>query len=68
MSPSTLNNIEQYGYNFQIKVISSLLNNKQFLTNIHDVLTHEYFGNQAHQWIIKEVLNYYLKCLSPRRK
>jgi len=61
MSPSTLNNIEQYGYNFQIKVISSLLNNKQFLTNIHDVLTHEYFGNQAHQWIIKEVLNYYLK-------
>lgn len=61
MSPSTLNNIEQYGYNFQIKVISSLLNNKQFLTNIHDVLTHEYFGNQAHQWIIKEILNYYLK-------
>jgi len=66
MSPSTLNNIEQYEYNFQIKVISSLLGNKQFLTNIHDVLMPEYFGNQAHQWIIKEILNYYLNIIQPQ--
>jgi replicative DNA helicase len=61
MSPSTLNNIEQYGHNFQIKVISSLLKNKNFLNNINDVLSIDYFNNQGHQWIVQEILNYFHK-------
>ena len=50
----TLNTIDQYGHHFQIKVISSLLVHKEFLTNVHDIMSEEYFGNQAHKWIIKE--------------
>jgi replicative DNA helicase len=42
-------------------VISSLLTHKEFLVNIHDILDEEHFGNQAHKWIIKEILNYYEK-------
>jgi replicative DNA helicase len=55
----TLLNLNQYGPHFQIKAISSLLTHKQFLISIHDVLSEEYFDNQAHKWIIKEILRYY---------
>ena len=57
----TLSNLSQYGINFQIKVLSSLLTHKEFLLNIHDVISEDYFDNQAHQWIIKEILKYYQK-------
>jgi replicative DNA helicase len=57
----TLSNLSQYGIGFQIKVLSSLLTHKEFLLNIHDVLSEEYFDNQAHKWIIKEILQYYQK-------
>ncbi len=57
----TLVNLNHYGIHFQIKAISSLLTHKQFLISIHDVLSEEYFDNQAHKWIIKEILRYYDK-------
>ena len=57
----TLHTLNQYGHDFQIKVISSLLTHKDFLTNIHDIISEEYFENSAHRWAIKEILNYYDK-------
>jgi replicative DNA helicase len=57
----TLVSLQQYGPTFQIKVISSLLTHKEFLTNIHDIISEEYFDNQAHRWVIKEILKYYDK-------
>ena len=45
---TTFSKLNQYGLNFQTKVISSLLKNKKFLLNIRDVVTPEYFDNQAH--------------------
>lgn len=57
----TLHTLNQYGHDFQIKVISSLLTHKEFLTNIHDIISDEYFENQAHKWVIKEILKYYDK-------
>ena len=57
----TLNNLNAYGPGFQIKVLSSLLNNKEFLINIHDILSEEYFDNQAHKWVVGEILKYYDK-------
>lgn len=57
----TLQTLNQYGTSFQIKVISSLLTHKEFLTNIHDIIDEKYWDNQAHQWIIKQILNYYDK-------
>ena len=55
----TLSAIEEYGPHFQMKVISSLLTHKEFLQNINDVLSDEYFPNQAHKWIINEIIKYY---------
>ena len=57
----TLKSIEEYGPIFQMKVISSLLTHKEFLQNIYDVLSDEYFSNQAHKWIINQILDYYDK-------
>ena len=57
----TLTNLNSYGTSFQIKVISSLLTHKEFLVNINDMLVEDYFDNQAHKWIIKEILRYYDK-------
>ena len=57
----TLLNLNQYGPHFQIKVISALLTHKEYLTNIHDIISEEYWDNQAHKWIIKEILRYYDK-------
>ena len=57
----TLRDINQYGPGFQIKVLAALLNSKNFLINIHDIVSDEYFDNQAHKWIITEILKYYDK-------
>jgi len=57
----TLSNLSQYGIAFQIKVLSSLLTHKEFLLNIHDVISEDYFDNQAQRWIIKEIIKYYQK-------
>ena len=57
----TLQSIEEYGPSFQMKVISSLLTHKEFLQNINDVLSDEYFANPAHKWIINEIIKYYEK-------
>jgi hypothetical protein len=57
----TLNSLSQYGTGFQIKVISSLLTHKEFLLNIQDVLSEDYFDSQSQKWIIKEILKYFSK-------
>ena len=55
----TLNSLATYGTAFQIKVLSSLLTHKEFLQQMHDVLSEEYFDNQAHKWIVKHILDYH---------
>jgi replicative DNA helicase len=57
----TLSELDKYGPGFQTKVISSLLNHKEFLTNVHDILDESHFTNQAHKWIISNILSYYGK-------
>jgi len=56
-----LNQLNQYGVGFQIKVLSSLFKHKEFLQGIHDILESEYFDNPAHKWLVEEVLRYYYK-------
>jgi replicative DNA helicase len=60
-----LSSLDQYGSDFQIKVISSLLTHKEFLINIYDVLDENDFNNIAHQWIINKILDYFDKYHAP---
>ena len=57
----TLNSLTSYGKEFQIKVISSLLTHKEFLTNVNDIISDEDFESSSHKWIIKEIIRYYEK-------
>jgi len=57
----TLKSIQEYGPKFQVKVLSSLLTHKEFLVNIYDILNEEDFNNQAHRWVVKEIIKYYDK-------
>jgi replicative DNA helicase len=58
---AVLNQLNQYGVGFQVKVLSSLLKHKEFLQNIHDILEEDYFDNPAHKWIVTEILRYHYK-------
>jgi replicative DNA helicase len=61
MTSQSLNSLSQYGIGFQTKVISALLTHKEFLLNIQDVLSEEYFDNSSQKWIIKQILEYFDK-------
>jgi replicative DNA helicase len=56
-----LQSLSQYGHDFQIKVLSSLLTHKEFLINIHDIISDEYFDNQSVKWCVEEILKYFEK-------
>lgn len=58
---AVLNQLNAYGLSFQVKVLSSLLEHKEFLQNINDILEEDYFDNPAHKWIVKNILAYYHK-------
>jgi replicative DNA helicase len=48
-----------FGFNFQIKVITSLLTDKPFLQQVSDILSPDYFESEANQWIITSILKYH---------
>ena len=48
-------NISEYGFNFQVKFIVCLITDKLFLEQIIDILDEKYLGNEAFQWIIKQI-------------
>ena len=47
----TLKSIQEYGKGFQIKVLSSLLTHKEFLTNIYDILNEEDIGKKNFKYM-----------------
>jgi replicative DNA helicase len=54
-----LKSLSDYGLEFQIKVIHSLLKNRQFLLNIRDVIELEYFQHPGHYWIVEQTMKYF---------
>jgi replicative DNA helicase len=58
---AALKTLIDYGAPFQVKTIGALLTRKEFVQNIHDILSDEHFPNPAHKWIINEILQYWSK-------
>ena len=58
---TTLSKLNQYGPQFQSKVVGALLTQKNFLVNVSDSIDKEYFENQANQWIVGEIQKYFEK-------
>ena len=57
----TLKSLQAYGKGFQLKVLGSLLTDKQFLLNVRDVLHEYYFDADSHKWIISQIVSYFDK-------
>ena len=53
--------ISQFGHNFQIKLIVSLMNEKNFMEQIQDILDRKYFDSDAIKWIVGECSDYFIK-------
>lgn len=51
----------EFGYTFQIKIITSLFKDKHFLQQIIDILDEDYFENEANQYIVSTVKKYFEK-------
>jgi len=51
--------LTDYGHTFQIKLIASFFNDKQFLLQISDILDPNFFESEANQFIIETIIDYH---------
>ena len=56
---SKTKNISEFGYNFQVKFVVCLINDKLFLEQIVDILDEKYINNDGFKWIVKAIREYY---------
>lgn len=67
----SLERLNQYGNTFQLKVIANLLKstnkvegNNDFIAQIFDILTPDFFESDANQFIVSKIIDYYKKYLT----
>jgi len=53
--------LTQFGHSFQVKIITVLITDRDFLQQSFDMVSPDYFDNDASKWIIKNTLTYYNK-------
>jgi replicative DNA helicase len=61
METKIIDQLKKFGNEFQIKCISSLLSDKSFLERISDIVDPTSYETDAHQWIVKTILSYFMK-------
>jgi replicative DNA helicase len=55
-----IDNLKKFGPEFQTKCISALVSDKTFIERISDIIEPQSFATDAHQFIVKETINYFL--------
>ena len=53
--------LSEFGYTFQIKIITSLLKNRDFLQQIADILSSDYFDNDANKTLVAIIKTQFFK-------
>lgn len=56
---SNINKLSYFGYSYQIKLICCLLQDKNFLNRIYDILSLDYFDSDAIKWAIELILGHF---------
>ncbi len=51
--------LSEFGYSFQIKIITCLLKSKEFLQQINDILEDSYFENESNQFLVSVIKEYF---------
>lgn len=60
MSEKIIDTLKKFGHDFQIKCIIGLVNDRTFIERLSDIIDPTSFENDAHQWIVKETLKYFV--------
>jgi len=55
----TQDTLQFYGNTFQQKVVAALMSDRLFLQQIHDIIDPKYFGTDALQWLVSQILLYF---------
>ena len=56
-----IDNLKKFGAEFQIKCISGILSDKTFLERLSDIIDPTSFESDAHQWIVKQTVAYFMQ-------
>ena len=51
--------LNEFGHSFQTKTLSVLIYDVNFLQQSHDLLSEDYFDNEAAKWIVSTVIEYF---------
>jgi len=51
--------LSEYGVSFQNKVIANLVNDSDFLRQVVDIITPQYFDNDTSKWLVDKTIKYY---------
>ena len=62
------NKLSEYGYSFQIKILTCLFTDKAFLQQIADILESKFFENDANRFIVDIVKEYFNEYKAPPTK
>ena len=54
-----MSKLTQYGHSFQIKALAILITDRDFLQQTSDIVSPDYFDNDAGKWVIRKTLKYY---------
>jgi len=62
------NKLSEYGYSFQVKVISALFTDRLFLQQISDIIRSDYFESDSNSWVIDVILQHFREYKTPPTK
>lgn len=51
--------LKDYGYSFQIKVLSALIIDRSFASRIFEILKPDYFDSESIKWLVRCILKYF---------
>jgi archaellum biogenesis ATPase FlaH len=54
-----MSKLTQYGHTFQIKALAILITDRAFLQQIADIVSPDYFDNDAGKWVMRKTLSYF---------
>jgi replicative DNA helicase len=54
-----MDNLNQYGYKFQVKVLTALITDRDFLTQSLDLIQPDYFESPALKWLVEKTYDYF---------
>jgi replicative DNA helicase len=64
----TNNNLTEFGYGFQVKVLAAMFTDRTFLQQIADIIQSEYFESESNSWILDVILGHFRTYKTPPTK